>query len=177
LRLAGFDAHGIDPFATTETAHIRAIPLNHAPDNWDLITFNHALEHMPDHVGVLRLARQKLTKRGTCLIRIPIAAWAWKKYGPNWVQLDAPRHLLIHTQESFRRTAALAGFKIVKVIFDSTIFQFVGSELYQRDIPLTQIQSHQATLSAETVRAYVARTQLLNRQHQGDQASFYLQAI
>jgi len=175
LRLVGFDAQGIDPFATSETLpHIRRITLEEAPGNWDLITFNHALEHMPDHVSVLRLARQKLSHRGTCLVRIPVAAWAWKNYGPNWVQLDAPRHLLIHTKESFRRAAELAGFQVAAIVFDSTIFQFVGSELYERDIPLHQMEAHTAALPADKIRAYVARTEALNRDHQGDQASFYL---
>jgi SAM-dependent methyltransferase len=177
LRSVGYDAHGIDAFATAETPYIRRCTLDAAADNWDLITFHHALEHMTDHVDVLRCARQKLAPGGTCLVRIPVAAWAWKQYGSNWVQLDAPRHLIVHTPESFRRAAGLAGLRTSLVKFDSTIFQIVGSELYKRDIPLNQIETERAKLTKETIRSYIAQTIQLNQQQLGDQASFYLKAV
>jgi hypothetical protein len=36
------------------------------------------------------------------------------------------------------------------------------------------MEAHTAALPADKIRAYVARTEALNRDHQGDQASFYL---
>jgi SAM-dependent methyltransferase len=176
LRIAGFDAHGIDPYLKTETAHLHKSTLDGVSPGWDLITLNHALEHMSDHIAVLRCAREKLAPNGTCLIRIPVAAWAWKEYGPDWVQLDAPRHLVIHTTKSLRKAAETAGLEVDRVEFDSTIFQYVGSELYKRDIPLSQMEKEMETLSKEMAASLQKRTAELNRHQLGDQASFYLKA-
>lgn len=174
LRGLGFDAHGTDPYVKVETPTVRRASLAEAANGWDLIMFHHSLEHMSDNVGVLRCAREKLALDGTCLVRIPLAAWAWRHYKGNWVQLDAPRHLVIHTFDSFRRTAELAGFRIDKVTFDSTAFQFYGSELYARDIPLRTKDLKTTRVKSATMRSYNARAVDLNRQQLGDQAAFYL---
>lgn len=177
LRTLGFDAHGIDAFAKVETLAIRRSTLEREPDGWDLIMFHHSLEHMVDNVGVLRTARKKLCPEGTCLVRIPVACWAWKHYGRNWVQLDAPRHLTIHTPESFRVAAAEAGFRISKVKFDSTVFQFYGSESNERNVPLSEMAQEWKGLMNQKARQFRARTRELNRQQMGDQACFYLRPM
>jgi SAM-dependent methyltransferase len=174
LRNIGFDAYGTDPFAKAETHYVRRGSLEDAEDNWDLIMFHHSLEHMPNQVAVLRSARQKLARDGTCLVRIPVAAWAWQHYKRNWVQLDAPRHLIIHTLDSFSRASELAGFHTGQITFDSTAFQFYGSELYARDMPQKDKDSKSAQFSKATMRSFKARAIDLNRQQLGDQASFYL---
>jgi len=176
LRSMDFDAHGIDPFAKAETPHVRRAHLNEAADGWDLIMFHHSLEHMTDNLGVLRCARQKLAPGGTCLVRIPVANWAWHHYGKNWVQLDAPRHLVIHTPKSFLRVSELAGFQASRVTFDSMASQFYGSELYARDIPLKEKHSATAKLTKAMMRRFSARAADLNRKKLGDQASFFLEA-
>jgi hypothetical protein len=45
------------------------------------------------------------------------------------VQLDCPRHLAIHTSRSMEQAAGLAGLTIAKTVYDSSAFQFWGSEL------------------------------------------------
>lgn len=177
LRDVGFDALGIDVFAKTETPYIRRASLEETEPGWDLIMFHHSLEHMADHVAVLRTTREKLAPGGACLVRVPVASWAWEHYGRDWVQLDAPRHIIIHTLESFRRTAELAGFQLTKVTFDSTVFQFYGSELYKRDIPLAQKDAEWARLTKDTVSRDAKRAADLNQQQRGDQASFFLSPL
>ncbi len=174
LRSVGYDAYGIDPFLDEQTDYLRKATLEETEGGWDLIMFHHSLEHMPDHVNVLRTARARLAPGGTCLVRVPVAAWAWEHYGRDWVQLDAPRHLIIHTPESFRRAAELAGFQDPQMTFDSTVFQFYGSELYQRDIPLSQKDAEWARLTRDRLRQDSQRADELNRQKKGDQASFFL---
>src|SRR6185437_9012453 len=102
------------------------------------IMFHHSFEHIEDQIGTLAEVKSKLSPNGLCLIRIPVAQWAWRHYGVNWVQLDAPRHFVIHTHESMIMAAEQAGLNIVNVEYDSTAFQFWGSELYRKDIPLTE---------------------------------------
>jgi hypothetical protein len=114
------------------------------------------------------------------LIRTPIASsYAWKKYGADWVQLDAPRHLFLHTIKSMQIMAHKVGFEINDIIFDSTEFQFLGSEQYIRDIPLIdersyKSKSNETLFSEEEIRHYKAKATELNKNGEGDQACFYL---
>ena len=175
LRDIGFDAHGIDAFAKTETAYVHRKYLQESTEkDWDLIMFLHSLEHMSDHVGALRAARERLAPDGICLVGIPLANWAWRHYGKDWVQLDPPRHLIIHTLQSFRLAAEAAGFRIARIIFNSGPFQFYGSEMYQRNTPLTEERAEIERLGKVKMRALKARSIELNQQQLGDQAFFHL---
>jgi SAM-dependent methyltransferase len=178
LRAMGFDAHGVDPFVKTETACVRRGSLEDvSAKNWDWIMFQHSLEHMTDHIGVLRSARERLADDGTCMVRIPVANWAWEHYGRDWVQLDAPRHLVIHTLRSFRMAAEAAGFQIHRTIFDSGPFQFYASEMYQRDVPLKEESAEIARLGRSSMRSLKSRAKELNQQQLGDQVSFHLRKM
>lgn len=174
LRAVGYDAHGIDAFAKDETEFIRRSTLDHQSGGWDMIMFHHSLEHMQDHIGELSSARAKLSPNGVCLVRIPVATWAWKHYGTNWVQLDAPRHFVIHTPKSFHLAAERSGFEVANAVYDSTIFQFCGSEIYQKGLPLKAMESERASWSKDRLRELTAKAEHLNRLQLGDQASFYL---
>jgi SAM-dependent methyltransferase len=146
---------------------------------YDLITLNHSFEHLPNPLESLREIGRLLAKDKFALIRIPVAGFAWEKYGTNWVQLDAPRHLYLYTEKSFRFLAGKAGFTVEKVIYDSTAFQFWGSEQYQRDIPLSDERTFKDDISKsiftqEEMDAWESEAEKLNAQNKGDQACFYL---
>jgi len=97
---------------------------------------------------------------------------AFEIYGADWVQLDAPRHLYLHSRDSFMRLAKQHGFKIVRLDDDSDGFQFWGSEQYKRDIALTDATAHskkQPLFSNTELAAFDARAAKLNAEHRGDQ--------
>lgn len=173
LRALGFDAHGIDPFLTSEEPFLRRATFQEESGRWDLIMFHHSLEHMQNHVETLRCARAKLAVGGTCLVRIPIAAWAWEHYGKNWAQLDAPRHLTIHTPKSFGLAAESAGFQIAQTIFDSNDFQFYASEQYKRGLSLYDARAKEL-FSRKDKHRFRTMADELNMEKQGDQAAFFL---
>ena len=177
LREVGFRAEGIDPYLPEEVTdeygvRVRRVDLSKIRGEWDVIMFHHSLEHMPDHRRTLTLVQEHLAPAGRCLIRMPIASIAWHTYGVNWVQLDPPRHLILHTLESFRHLAENCGFKVESFHCDSSAFQFWGSELYKRDIPLRQGGPH--LFSPEELRRFQATAEGLNREGAGDQAAFVL---
>jgi hypothetical protein len=184
LRSAGFSRSlGVDPFISADLHDqagvvVKKAQLSDIGGEWDRIMFHHSLEHIADQVGTLELARKKLHRTGMCVVRIPIAAWAWRNYGVNWVQLDPPRHLCIHTERSFRMAASKAGFKVRKVIYDSGAFQFWGSELYKQGIPLKAGEKELAQhFSSDQLRGFGDRAEELNNQGLGDQALFCLEPI
>ncbi len=100
---------------------------------WDVIMFHHSFEHMPNPATVLQRVVNLLVPGGRCLIRMPVVGWAWQHYGVNWVQLDAPRHLFLHSEKGFRLLAHAVGLDVHGVSYDSNEFQFWASELYSRD--------------------------------------------
>jgi hypothetical protein len=133
-----------------------------------------------DPLETLQSASRLLSKAGVCLIRIPtVSSYAWKHYGADWVQLDAPRHFFLHSTESLEILSERAGLKVVDVVYDSEGFQFWGSEQYRRNIPLLSPQSYmtnpsRSIFSDSQIREFEDRAQQLNLEKQGDQAAFYL---
>jgi 2-polyprenyl-3-methyl-5-hydroxy-6-metoxy-1,4-benzoquinol methylase len=179
LRRSGFNAVGIDPCIPDDISDHRGVAvwrkeLADVSSGWDAIAFNHSLEHIPEQIGTLALAASKLKPGGFLAIRIPIAASTWKEYGTNWIGLDAPRHLVIHTEHSFRLAAHKAGLEISKVVYDSTFFGFWGSELYRRDMPFCDNQDPSRLFSRPQLQEFHRKSRELNCSSQGDQACFFL---
>lgn len=179
---------GIDPFnehdiryhngVTIEKKTIREIG-----GKWDLIMFNHSFEHLPDPAETLDKVATMLKPGGHCVIRIPtVSSYAWNHYGVNWVQLDAPRHFFLHSIMSIKILAKHCDMKLTDVYYDSTPFQFWGSEQYLKDIPLSNKQSFAenpvaSIFSAQQIAEFTRRATELNESGQGDQAIFYLQHL
>jgi 2-polyprenyl-3-methyl-5-hydroxy-6-metoxy-1,4-benzoquinol methylase len=149
---------------------------------FDFIMMNHSFEHMPGPLAVLH-ALHKLLKTGHfLLIRIPVVAYAWREYGVNWVQLEAPRHFFLHSTRSMQMLAEKAGFKITEVFYDSTEHQFLGSEQYARDIAISDKNSYwvnpgNSIFTKEQVDSFKKKAQELNQKGDGDQAGFCLRRL
>ena len=134
---------------------------------------HHVFEHLEDPKGTLRTAKNLLSKDGQILIRIPLSdSAAFEKYRENWVQLDAPRHITLQTRESMEQLARSAGLRIVRVAYDSSAFQFIGSERYLVDIPI--IGKTDFELPEEQIAFYKDEALRLNRLEKGDQAAFVM---
>ncbi len=179
-RLTGTDEHLPGQSATDNGMGLLAAALGRLSGPFDVILFHHSLEHIEDPVGVLRTVDRLLAPGGTVVIRVPLAgSFAWRSYQSHWVQLDAPRHLFLPTPAAVELLAAEVGFAVVKVVYDSTSFQFWGSEQYQRGIPLTDPCSYQlnpagSPFSSAEIEDFERRAERLNANHDGDQAAFAL---
>lgn len=171
LRLAGYPhCLSIDPYIEVETPYSLRKTLEATDGRWDYIMFNHSLEHMDDQIRQLTLARERLAPGGLCLVCVPIISEAWKRYGTDWVQLDCPRHVCLHTPNSLRLMARHAGFCVIKTVYDSTGLQFWGSEMYRAGIPLIA----GPRFSRRQMKQFEKQAKLLNRREIGDQAAFVL---
>jgi hypothetical protein len=124
-----------------------------------------------------------LPKNGVCLLNMPtVSSYTWKHYKENWVQLDAPRHLCIHSQDSIRMLASKAGFEVSKVVYNSSSFQFWGSIQYQNNIPSCSNESYsinpsKSMFSHSQILEFQRQAKELNITKQGDAAAFYLKQI
>lgn len=167
---------GVDPYITSTfepAPDVRIIKAELADIGpaFDLVMFHHSLEHMFDQESALAGAARVMAPDGWCMTRVPtVSSYSWEHYGRDWVQLDAPRHVVLHSIESLTRLGAAAGLRLEAVEFDSTAFQFFGSESYRRNIPLRDMP---ATHSRAERREYQRAAERLNAEGRGDQAAFY----
>lgn len=178
LKDAGFRyAEGIDPFLPDDALRAmqgsaRRATLDEATGAYDLVMLHHVLEHIPEQLNTLLRIRHLLRPGGYCIIRVPILPnAAWERYREHWVQFDAPRHVVIHSLASLRRLSERAGMRVMHVEYDSTELQFMGSELYSRDIPLSALGT---AFTAADRRRFRRQARRLNAQGRGDQVAIYL---
>lgn len=147
---------------------------------WDVILFNHSFEHIPEQHETMRFVYDVLAEKGLCFIRTPtVSSYAWEHYGIDWVGVDAPRHICVHSLESMNILAEKARLSLEDVRYESTDLQFIGSEQYKRDIPLMSKESHlinpqSSIFSPEQIQEFRQRAQQLNLERRGDMVAFYL---
>lgn len=176
---AGFrNCLGIDPYIAGDSqvstgAHIRKAHIAQIEPEWDIILFNHTFEHLKDPLAALVAVARILSPSGVCVIRMPtVPCHAWRQYGVHWVQLDAPRHAFVHSVKSLAILADAAGLSHTETRYDSTAFQFWGSELYRSGVPLALADS--SRFQSSDLCEFEQRARNLNLNRQGDQAAFYL---
>jgi SAM-dependent methyltransferase len=186
LRARGFkNLLGADPFIEAPIRYANGLVIerqsvHEVQGAWDVVTFHHSFEHIPDQQATLAAAARLLAPGGVCVLRLPVvSSEAWRTYGVHWVQLDAPRHLYLHSVDSVRALARQAGLTLEAVAHDSTAFQFWGSEQYRQGIPLRDPRSWAENpgaglFSAAQIADWQRRAEALNAAGQGDQAAFYL---
>ncbi|MDR3625189.1 MAG: class I SAM-dependent methyltransferase, partial [Ignavibacteriaceae bacterium] len=188
LQRAGFrKLLGIDPFIKEEIVYnknLRILKKNLSDVqnlSFDWVMLHHVFEHMENPHEAFVLLKKIVKKNGNVLIRIPLVdSYVWQKYKTDWVQLDPPRHYFLHSVKSIKYLSDKYGFKINKIIYDSTSFQIWGSEQYKRQIPLMSnnsffVNRNASIFSRADMQLYKEQTRELNKNREGDAACFYLQ--
>jgi SAM-dependent methyltransferase len=186
LGLAGVqDVTGVDPFMSAERnlstgGRLIRQDLSEVQGLYDLIMFHHSFEHVRDPEATLREALKLLTPGGRVLIRMPTSSSdAFETYGAAWVQLDAPRHLVVLSRQGVDSLCQRVGATVVSVDDDSTGFQFWGSEQYLLKIPLmdgrsVMIAPREAPFSKTQLQGWEKQAVVLNGQGRGDQAAWVI---
>jgi SAM-dependent methyltransferase len=176
LRRLGYDAQGVDPYIAGDIYDrfgicVRKSTLEEINEQYDILLFSHSLEHMKN--DTLKVARDRLKRGGLCIVRMPVVNWAWKRYRTNWIQIDAPRHLVVHSIKSFKLLAERSGFHITETIYDSTELQFWGSRAYRAGISLRNAARPGSVKKA----LWRAAAIILNMTKLGDQCQYYMRAV
>ena len=82
---------------------------------FDAITMNHVIEHLHDPVDTLRHCWKILKPGGHITVITPnYGSSGHELYGPDWFALDPPRHLVLFTEDSLRRTLESFGFTVMR---------------------------------------------------------------
>ena len=175
---------GIDPFIDSNlqygTINIYKKTIFEMTGQFDYIMLHHAFEHMDEPLKVLQQLFRLLKKGQYLLIRTPVMGmYSWKKYGTSWMDLDAPRHIIIHSLKSMALLSAQAGFELRKTVFDGNYMSLIGSDQYAKDIALPDASSYMVNKKKSGyTTADIDKFKAINKQNDAagvsDQAAFYL---
>lgn len=177
---------GIDPYLKKEIVgnkNLKILKKNLSEisnTSFDCVMFHHVFEHLGNPHQIFKTLQKVVKKNGNVIIRIPVIdSYAWEVYKTNWVQLDPPRHFYLHTVKSINFLANKYNFEINKIIYDSTSFQFWGSEQYNQQIPLVSPKSYfishnKSIFSKSEIKIFECRAMELNQIQRGDTACFFL---
>jgi SAM-dependent methyltransferase len=185
LQDAGFPSTGIDPNVDRHIdypngAKVLRQTMEETNGIYHCIMLHHSIEHMPSPYEIFHHINRLLRPNGKVLIRMPVAdKYAWKIYGRDWFQIDAPRHFIIMSEQGLRKLAEEFGFKIEMIAYDSTASQFWASEQYARNIAHNDESSYaikpkHSIFSIKEIEAFAEKAERLNQIADGDQAAFYL---
>jgi SAM-dependent methyltransferase len=136
----GWSVAGVEPAAdAVRQAKARGIEMHHGtlddapwpPGSFDAVTFNHALEHVPDPQLTLRQAAKIVRPGGLVVVSVPnFGAWQRRLFGSAWFPLDLPRHLQHFDRVSLPRMASAAGLEACEVRTTSLVAGFLSSVQY-----------------------------------------------
>jgi 2-polyprenyl-3-methyl-5-hydroxy-6-metoxy-1,4-benzoquinol methylase len=106
------------------------------PNNFDVISMWHVLEHVSDLHNRLSQISKLLKKEGTIFIALPnLNSPDSKKYKEYWSAIDVPRHLYHFTEQSFKNLISKHNMKLVHaepMKFDSYYVSML-SEKYKKN--------------------------------------------
>lgn len=124
LKLAGkmgWSAQGIDFDAkAVEVARAQGLDVHCASVDdllrqdaqYDVITMSHVIEHVHDPIQLLGTLYRLLKPGGHLWLETPnLESSGAKRFGPDWMALDPPRHLLLFNACSLRMSLEKAGFR------------------------------------------------------------------
>jgi len=111
--------------------------LEDLPNQYDLISFWHSLEHVSDYAKALNKTKQMLSKNGTVIVALPnYDSFDSKFYSKFWAAYDTPRHRVHFTKKGFVKAANKLGFEVVKTkpLFLDSFYISMMSEKYKQSL-------------------------------------------
>lgn len=179
LAHAGYkNLYGVDKYADEVIAqgwNFRKGDISSAEKiEYDFITFHHSFEHMDNPYSILQMVKSLLKSTGICIIRIPLfGKAAWRRYGIDWYQIDAPRHLFIYSEKAIKYMCKKVGLEVFKITYDSDYGQIYYSEGY-KNTNLSLYELADKPISSSKLRRMQNKALELNKLKEGDQAIFYI---
>ncbi len=141
-RKSGWEAFGYEPdikarnIASNNNPDAILESVQKAPDNLDVITTWHVVEHISELKATIKELRKKLKKGGYLIVAVPnLRSFDAKYYKEFWAAYDVPRHLYHFDQNSMEFLAKKLKLSIIDVHpmkFDSFYVSML-SEKYKRN--------------------------------------------
>lgn len=132
---------GCDPYISHDiyygdAIYIKKGTIHEIEGKFEYIVLRDSFEHMDNPNETIKQIKSLLGKNGECHISIPIFPnSAFDTFGVDWFQLDAPRHLFLHSLKSMKYMCNMNNLKVKSIVYNSSDAQFISSYLYTLDIP------------------------------------------
>jgi SAM-dependent methyltransferase len=126
LQRHGWEVVGLEPSGSARDEAVRRgvntilgtlqAPASELGGPYDVVVFNHALEHVVEPSEDVQIARSLLLDDGLVLVLAPnFASWQRRRFGTYWFHLDLPRHRSHFTPKGLASLLQNAGFADVTV--------------------------------------------------------------
>jgi len=131
---------GCDPFISADIAYENGVKIykksiHEMEGQFDIIMLNDSFEHMSDPHEVFESLKRLLAPKGVVRMTLPMYPnLAFDTYQENWYQLDAPRHIILHSLRSLSILAEKHGLKIARCTFDSNDSSLLRSFFYKKGV-------------------------------------------
>lgn len=137
----GWTPFGVEfsPVAAQHAREILGLPVSQGElldakfpsEFFDVVLFQHSLEHFLFPSFELREAHRILKDRGLLVVMVPNAGGLdTRLFGRWWVNWDLPRHLFHFTPATASALLGKTGFRVERMVLDPTSTNFVASILY-----------------------------------------------
>ena len=181
----GYDnLFGCDPFLSQEVRHGDRVYIRnctiHEMDGagtFNLVHFGDSFEHVTDPLETLQSAARLIDDDGIIELALPtFPNVGFELFGPHWYQLDAPRHLFLHSRASIEYLAGKSGLKVQKYVYDSNSTQMFRSFFYQHGVPFYDISMELVNrfFGSEQMKEFDEKSEECNKNGFGDHMIVYL---
>ncbi len=164
--------YGCDPFIDRDLRYgdrvfIRRCSIHEMPGEhcFDYIHMGDSFEHVTDPLETLQSAGRLLKPGGTLEITLPVFPnMAFERFGAHWYQIDAPRHIILHSVDSIRLLADRSGLIVDEIQYNSTMAEILVSYFYQHGV-------HYSDISTDLVYQHYTKEQIDEIQRLVDQCN------
>ena len=131
---------GCDPFIEHDLVYENGVKIfkktiHEMEGSFDIILLSDSFEHMSDPHETFDSIKRLLAPKGVVKMTLPMYPnMAFDFYKQNWYQLDAPRHIILHSRQSLELLAEKHGLRIAQIIYDSNNSAILRSFLYSKGI-------------------------------------------
>ena len=175
----GYDnLYGCDPFLEKDIkqgdrVYIRKCTIHEmdGEGTFDLVRMGDSFEHVTDPLETLKSAARLIKEDGVIMMDIPTYPnIAFDMFGPHWFQVDAPRHIFLHSRKSIEYLADQAGLKVVEYKYNAKPNQIIISFFYQNNIAFYEVtpELREKYFSKEAFESIVEDTKECNDNMFGD---------
>jgi SAM-dependent methyltransferase len=103
-----------------------------ADGSFDVVVFQHSLEHVAEPADDLAAARRLLKPGGRVIVSVPnFASWQRRRFASFWFHLDLPRHRSHFTPNGLQEALGRAGFAHVETTTSTSADGFPMSVQYR----------------------------------------------
>jgi hypothetical protein len=117
IERTGRRAQGLERVPSSDQ-RVLTDPIDEVDDGWAAIVMWHSLEHLPEAGLMLNAAAARLAPRGLLLLAAPNPSSIQARlFGPRWLALDLPRHLVHVPAAALLERIEAAGLRVERVSY------------------------------------------------------------